>query len=241
MMANTIPNYNYGTCLSVCNIYVQFFCFSLAKVFEMLVLTYVFVVKSGLVVGDLPYHIMPGCAWEYQITVAMLKKMINQLNAVNEADAWVLALMHKPTDSEIVRQGLTQNSNFQHLQHFFWHQKDQTSPTPVSSYTNCVQMGTLAFMPDRTKVRWNVNKDPRQRHNFISCKGVSKLHKNEMGKSSTPAKSHLKLFNGYAPITAPLVRTYLCLELGQEVRFWEQRLLAAMWWLWNPTMNSSAP
>lgn len=107
---------------------------------------------------------------------------------MNESDAWVIALMHKPTDSEIVREAFSQSSNFQHLQHFFWYQEDQTSPTPVSSYTNSVQMGTIAFMPERTKVTWNVNKDPRMRHNFISCKAVSTLHRNEEGEVINPCQ-----------------------------------------------------
>lgn len=142
-----------------------------------------------LVVFDLPYNIlMKVVGWEFQVTVAFLRKVYKQVFAVNEMENWVLALMHKPTDSQIVEQSLVEAGCFQHMQHFYWYQTDQSSPTPVSSYTNSVQMGTFAFVPDRTKVQWNVSKDPRCRHNYIACKSVTTLHRNEENKVINPCQ-----------------------------------------------------
>ena len=146
----------------------------------------IFICLLDLVIFDLPYNVLPDIPWEFQITVAFLRKVIKQVLAVNDSDSWVIALMHKPLDSHIVFQALTESGCFQQMQHFFWHQQEQSSPTPVSSYTNSVQMGTIGFVPERTKVRWNVSKDPRRRHNFIACPSVTALHRDEEKKVIKP-------------------------------------------------------
>ena len=42
-------------------------------------------------------------------------------------------------------------------------------------------MGTIAFMPDRTKCHWNMGNDPRERHNFIEHPAVTTYLKHPDG------------------------------------------------------------
>lgn len=120
---------------------------------------------------DGPYHVLPDVSWDIQINSAFEKTILKQVEAAQLADKTIFFQWHKPADTEIVVSALRKRS-FQHLQHIFWHKTEHITQTPVSSYTSSVEMGTIGFLPNSNGC-FNIDKNPRARHNFIECKSVT--------------------------------------------------------------------
>ena len=136
---------------------------------------------------DAPYNELKE-AWEYQITVEILRHKFKQVNAVNYSKEVIMAIMHKPRDCDIVMTAMEEEGYCQ-MAHFYWYKgKDHQTKTPVSSYTNSVEMGTIGFRPDRSKCKWQMGKDPRFRQNHFECKGVTKYYKDNNGDIINPCQ-----------------------------------------------------
>ena len=99
----------------------------------------------------------------------------------------IFAIMHKPLDCQIVMQSFDQEGYVQ-MQQMFWHKEGHQTKTPECSYTNSVEMMTVGFKPDRSKCGWNMGHDPRNRHNFFECKGVTNYFKYEDGTIVNPCQ-----------------------------------------------------
>ena len=75
------------------------------------------------------------------------------------------------------------------LTQFYWYKgREHQTKTPVSSYTNSVEMGTIGFRPDRSRCSWQMGNDPRNRQNHFECKGVTKYFKDEDGTIINPCQ-----------------------------------------------------
>lgn len=135
---------------------------------------------------DSPYGITNE-EWDVQLTLDDLVTQAKQIDAATNNPSMVWLIWHKPTDSHLIKEAMT-NRNYKELQNIFWYKTKQYSSTQVSSYTNAVEMATVGFLPCREKVTWNVNLNPRQRHNFIEIPAVTTHAKHADGTIINPCE-----------------------------------------------------
>jgi hypothetical protein len=136
---------------------------------------------------DAPYNELK-CNWEYQITEDILVRILKQIQAVHLGDWQICAIMHKPTDTPIVMSALEKQGYCQ-MNQFYWYKgKEHQTKTPVSSYTSSVEIGTIGFLPDRSKCKWFMGTDPRKRQNHFEFKGVTKYYKYDNGEIVNPCQ-----------------------------------------------------
>ena len=121
---------------------------------------------------DLPWDIVP--------SKEFIATCLKQIMAINNKPSYVVVLYHTMPMTTVVHEALAE-AHFQHFTPFFWHKTDHLTQTPVSSYTQSVECGTIAFKPSRDKCDWNVSKDPRERHNFIDTPSVTTYRKDAHG------------------------------------------------------------
>lgn len=149
------------------------------------VFLYVFV---GLVFFDAPHGILPNTPWDISITKQWLVRIFKQVSASCTSEAWVTAIMHKTTDSLLVQEAM-QEAGMSQMMNFYWLKQGHHTQTPVSSLTNVIEMGTIGYKPDRTKVGWKgASTDPRQRQNVVVSKPVTTFHKAEDGDIINPCQ-----------------------------------------------------
>lgn len=192
--ANIIPSLHYSTYTKNCSCLVVFLLLQFSHVclvggflFINLLLILIIMCMTGLVFFDAPHGILP-CPWDVQITVPWLVRIFKQVNAASIAEAWVTAIMHKPLDSHIVHEAM-QQAGMSQMTNFFWVKKGHHTQTPVSSLTNVVEMGTVGYKPDRTKVGWKgAGTDPRDRKNVVMAKGVTAFNKADDGDIINPCQ-----------------------------------------------------
>jgi len=96
------------------------------------------------------------------------------------------------------------NNDFVEPVPFYWHKTNHHTPTPVSSYTRSVEQMIIAFKPNMASNPFDMNRDPRLRHNFIECPSVTKYVLDAQGcavnKCQKPADLSRKLaLNHCAP------------------------------------------
>ena len=147
----------------------------------------------GMVIFDTPYGVTEE-DWDIPLTMADLDRICKQICAAQQTDYYPFFLFHNPIHSHLVKTALEQNG-FSEVQHFFWHKSNHSSQTPVSSYTNSVEMGSIGFYGGKVKCRWKISTDPHKRHNFIDVESVKACTKinGEIVNSEIHAKNHLKL------------------------------------------------
>ena len=143
---------------------------------------------SALVFYDAPYNELKQVDWEYQITEQSLTAKMKQVNAIHHGNWQIFAIMHKPPDTAIVKNALEANGFCQLIQFYWYKGKEHQTKTPVSSYTNSVEMGTIGFMPNRKPCGWQMGTDPRHRHNHFEHKGVTKYYKYDNGEIINPCQ-----------------------------------------------------
>ena len=119
--------------------------------------------------------------WDELLTDDNLGRILKQFNASKRSIECFVFLWHKPDQTLMVVETLKKNG-FQECQHIYWHKKDQNSPTPQTSYTSSVEMGSIAFSPNRAKVPFNMSKSARERHNFIDLPSITTYHKDVNGE-----------------------------------------------------------
>ena len=121
---------------------------------------------------DLPHDVLDE-PWERQITVGELKRTYSQFLASTTSEKHVVMYMHKPTDSAIVAEGMSQ-SNLTQCHNFFWYKTHHQTPTSPNLMVNAVEMGTIGYFPNANNVQNFLSKDPHLRHNFISLPHLTK-------------------------------------------------------------------
>ena len=137
---------------------------------------------------DAPYDELNQCSWEFQLTTDFLVNVLKQFNAIHMGQWQICAIMHKPRDTDIVMQAMERMGYCQMVQIYWYKGSEHQTKTPVSSYTSSVEMGTVGFLPDRSKCKWNMGTDPRNRHNHFEHKAVTKYFKYEDGEIINPCQ-----------------------------------------------------
>lgn len=139
-------------------------------------------------VFDAPQGVVPDVEWDKPFQAADLKQICNQVQAIQTNDSTIVVIFHKTSDTQMVQETLTA-ANYCHLQNLCWYKgATHQTKTPVSSYTNSWEIATIGFLPHRNKAKWNMDKDPKMRHNFIECKAVTKYHRDSDGKVINPCQ-----------------------------------------------------
>ena len=129
---------------------------------------------TDMVIFDSPYGVLDE-DWDEQMTADDIETLLKQVDCVNASANYVFSVWHKPEDAKMWSHVLVERG-FKNLSHFFWHKTAHYTPQNVRSYTNSVEMGTLAVAGNVQRVGWNMDKDPRKRHNFIEHPPVTKCH-----------------------------------------------------------------
>lgn len=195
-MANVVPNADYRTCVLLCYCIRLLYCECgignmITSVLQYYTLycvhTPAHIHYTAFVFFDAPYNELD-CPWEYQLTLIILINILKQVNAVHMGEWQIFVIMHKPRDTHIVMEALETMGYCQLTQIYWYKGKEHQTKTPVSSYTSSVEMGTIGFRPDRSKCKWNMGNDPRNRHNHFEFKGVTKYFKHSDGEVVNPAQ-----------------------------------------------------
>jgi hypothetical protein len=122
---------------------------------------------ADLIFYDMPYGILP-LAWDVQMTLQEVTMLLKQVDAVQRKNNTMVCFMHTTEAACMIRQAL-RSRNFQDLQDWFWYKVDHFGTGPVSSYTNTVEMGTMAWNPNARGSHWKMDLDSRHRHNLFQC------------------------------------------------------------------------
>ena len=130
-----------------------------------------------MIIADLPYSVTHE-PWERQVDEKELGNYLEQCDAVNQAEKYVVIFWHKVKDAEIVENAM-KSRHLQQIQNFFWYKSGQYSATPVGQYVNAMEMGSIGFYPHATSAPNNLSSHPRDRHNFFQCPSVTTLYKKE--------------------------------------------------------------
>lgn len=150
---------------------------------------HLFMMCAAMFVYDSPYGLLNE-SWDHQITVEEVVNIIGQVVVSQRTfnHPCVAVVYHKPRDTDIILTALEKHK-FQQFQHIYWYKgKQHSTPTPVRSYTNSVEMITLGFFPDIKKTKWNMDKDPRKRQNIIRASTPSDMVKDTSGKVVNPTQ-----------------------------------------------------
>lgn len=121
---------------------------------------------------------------------------------------------HKPRDTDIVWTAM-EKKGFQEMQHLFWYKgREHTAPAQVRSYVNAVEMMTIGFFPNRASTHWQVDADPRKRHNFIQTSGPRTYVKTVGGEVLNQAQKPRFLMNKIVSEHVPLGGNVLVVGAG---------------------------
>ena len=139
---------------------------------------------------------------DQQITVNNLTLMSKQFDAINTQSSHVWIVMHKPTDSTIVKEAMEERG-YKNLSHVFWQKENHYVEGHPSKMTPVVEMGTLGCIPDNASIQTNMSKDPRKRPNCITLPSVLALAKdtadNEINVTEKPPGLAEWLFTSFCP------------------------------------------
>ena len=125
------------------------------------------------------YDLFPN---DVQITVNNLMEQSKQFDAINTNGTHVWIVIHKIDDTHIVKEAMTER-HYQNLQQVYWYQPGQYVEGPVHRLTPAVQIITVGFLPNSSEITWNVDRDPRKRHNHFSHPSVGTLAKDSSGNA----------------------------------------------------------
>ncbi len=153
---------------------------------------------------DTPYGLFGNrLKWDQQITSTDMDMIFKQFNTQQQSKTCVAVLFHKPTDSTLIANVLTEAA-FQELTHLYWHKTNHFTSTPVSSYTSSVEMLTIGFKPNRQNCNWQMETDPRARHNFFDLPPVTTYTKDEKGDPinicEKPPALAKKIISNHVPV-----------------------------------------
>lgn len=139
-----------------------------------------------MIIFDLPYNLLD-LTWDVAITRAFMDNFLKQVIAINNCENYVVVLYHTMSMTSMLYDALS-DAHFQHMTPFFWHKTDHLTQTPMSSYTQSVECGTIAFKGSRDKNAFNMSRDPRQRHNFIDTPSVTTYRRDDNKEVINPCQ-----------------------------------------------------
>ena len=127
--------------------------------------------------SDAPYG-MTDAEWDEVWSAKKLDKILKQFGASNTSEYCVAVLWHNPVQGNEYIHTLKAN-DYQEPVRFYWHKTAHHTPTHQSSYTSAVEQCLITFRPNKTACPFNVEANPRLRHNFIECPSVRKYYLDE--------------------------------------------------------------
>jgi hypothetical protein len=133
---------------------------------------YLFISCVALFYSDSPYGITDA-PWDKCWDKKKLDKIMKQFGATQTSEYCVACIWHNPLQLTDFTDTLADN-DYGSPVCYYWHKSGHHTPTPVSSYTSSVEQAIIAFKPNRNSCPFNASKNPRKRHNFIECSGVTK-------------------------------------------------------------------
>jgi len=141
---------------------------------------------ADLVFFDMPYGILP-LSWDVQMTQNEVTTMLKQVDAVQRKNNTMVCFMHTTEAANMVRQAL-RNRQFQDLQDWFWYKVGHFGTGPVSSYTNSIEMGTMAWSPSSRECHWRMDLDSRNRHNMFQIPSETLMVRDSEGNIVNPTQ-----------------------------------------------------
>jgi hypothetical protein len=129
--------------------------------------------------GDLTYGL--GLAeWDVDLTDKFIIGTSKQFDAVNLKEHHCVWFFHNVTDTGMVKQVLAQRG-YTRITQFIWYKPNQTVVGPTDQHTQSWEICTTAIQGTRQSVPWNVNDNPRKRHNLIEVDSVTKPYNHTDG------------------------------------------------------------
>ena len=171
--------------------------------------------QLGMIIMDTPYDLLPA-EWDHQINEDELMSILAQFQVSQKQHNYACCAVfyHKPRDTHIVWTAL-EKKGFQEMQHLFWYKgEEHTAPAQVRSYVNSVEMMTIGFFPNRSAAGWQVELDPRKRHNFIRTHGPRNYVKTVKGEVLNQAQKPRVLMNKLVSTHVPIGGNVLVVGAG---------------------------
>ena len=119
--------------------------------------------------------------WDVQWTPLKFDKILKQFSASNLSETCVACIWVNPLQLLDMTNILAANEYGEPV-NMYWHKPQHHTPTCVGSYTSSVEQLVAGFKPNRLKCPFNVSRDPRQRHNFMSVPSVTKYVRDDHGE-----------------------------------------------------------
>ena len=118
--------------------------------------------------------------------------ILRQYAAQNAASAWGIFLWHTPEQTAMFVEVLKAHG-YKECQQVFWHKTDHAAQVPVAQFTSAVEMGTLAFFPNRSANTVSLSRNPSERHNHIEVPQLTKRWKDSLGNVANPCQKPSEL------------------------------------------------
>ena len=167
---------------------------------------------TALVVLDSPYALTQE-TWDVQLTATFLDTMLKQVDASQTGNNTIVLIWHKPTDSNLVKTALLQRM-YQEFTHLYWHKPGHQSQTAVNTFTSTVEMATIAFNPAKPNLPMHMERDPRDRHNFVEIPSVTKYFRDANGVVINPCQKPRELMAWVCHRLVPVGGNVLVLGFG---------------------------
>ena len=161
---------------------------------------------------DSPYGLTQE-TWDVQLTLTFLDTMLKQVDASQTGNNTIMLIWHKPTDSALVKEALLQRK-YQEFTNLFWHKPGHQSQTAVNTFTSTVEMATIAFNPAKLNLPMHMDKDPRDRHNFVEIPSVTKYFRDDNNVIINPCQKPRGLMAWVCNRLVPVGGNVLVLGFG---------------------------
>jgi hypothetical protein len=125
--------------------------------------------------------------WDTAIDALFLDNIFKQYDASNTNDNCVVWMWHAPRDTSLVLAAYEARKYVQPLG-FYWHKTLHNVAGPKSALTSSVETCMIGYKKTRNEVPWNCSDDPTERHNFIECKGVTKMARDDTNNIINPSE-----------------------------------------------------
>ena len=136
---------------------------------------------SALLYSDAPYG-LTGAEWDVVWSGKKLDKILKQFGATQLSERCVACIWVNPMNIAEYTEVL-KNNEYIEANGFYWHKKNHHTPTGVNSYTSSVEQAIIAYKPYKAICAFNMDPNPRKRHNFIEHPSVTKY---ELDDSRNP-------------------------------------------------------
>jgi len=154
--------------------------------------------SAGFVVWDMPWGTLfdktrnPDVAWDVQVKPDTLFNILKQVDAANSAPAYKIAIWHKSYDTSMVEDEM-RRKGFKSLSQLYWIKENHSTPTPVNSYTQAVEMCTIGCYPNANECKWSMNTNPVLRGNYFVMPAITSYLRDSKGHQCNPCQKPLPL------------------------------------------------